>query len=54
MPMIDVYARDRTFADPQALAQELAATLMRIEEVPAELLAVARAGAAKLGGGAGG
>ena len=35
MPMIDVYATDGTFADPHALAQELAATLMRIEEVPA-------------------
>jgi phenylpyruvate tautomerase PptA (4-oxalocrotonate tautomerase family) len=34
MPMIDVYAIDGTFADPHALAQELAATLMRIEEVP--------------------
>jgi phenylpyruvate tautomerase PptA (4-oxalocrotonate tautomerase family) len=35
MPMIDVYASDGTFADPGALAQRLAATLMRIEEVPA-------------------
>jgi phenylpyruvate tautomerase PptA (4-oxalocrotonate tautomerase family) len=35
MPMIDVFASDGTFADPQALAKELAATLMRIEEVPA-------------------
>jgi phenylpyruvate tautomerase PptA (4-oxalocrotonate tautomerase family) len=35
MPMIDVYATDGTFTDPHALAQELAATLMRIEEVPA-------------------
>ena len=35
MPMIDVFATDDTFADPHALAQELAATLMRIEEVPA-------------------
>jgi phenylpyruvate tautomerase PptA (4-oxalocrotonate tautomerase family) len=35
MPMIDVYATDDTFADPGALAQRLAATLMRIEEVPA-------------------
>jgi phenylpyruvate tautomerase PptA (4-oxalocrotonate tautomerase family) len=35
MPMIDVYATDGTFADPGALAQRLAATLMRIEEVPA-------------------
>jgi phenylpyruvate tautomerase PptA (4-oxalocrotonate tautomerase family) len=35
MPMIDVYASGGTFADPHALAQQLAATLMRIEEVPA-------------------
>jgi phenylpyruvate tautomerase PptA (4-oxalocrotonate tautomerase family) len=35
MPMIDVYATDGTFADPGTLAQRLAATLMRIEEVPA-------------------
>ena len=35
MPMIDVYATDGTFADPGSLAQELAATLMEIEEVPA-------------------
>jgi phenylpyruvate tautomerase PptA (4-oxalocrotonate tautomerase family) len=35
MPMIDVYASDGTFADPGALAQQLAATLMRIENVPA-------------------
>jgi phenylpyruvate tautomerase PptA (4-oxalocrotonate tautomerase family) len=35
MPMIDVFAADGTFADPHALAQELAATLMGIEEVPA-------------------
>jgi phenylpyruvate tautomerase PptA (4-oxalocrotonate tautomerase family) len=34
MPMIDVFATDGTFADPHALAQRLAATLMRIEEVP--------------------
>jgi phenylpyruvate tautomerase PptA (4-oxalocrotonate tautomerase family) len=34
MPMIDVFATDGTFADPAALAQRLAATLMRIEEVP--------------------
>jgi phenylpyruvate tautomerase PptA (4-oxalocrotonate tautomerase family) len=37
MPMIDVYATDGTSADPHALAQELAETLMRIEEVPAAL-----------------
>jgi phenylpyruvate tautomerase PptA (4-oxalocrotonate tautomerase family) len=35
MPMIDVFATDGTFADAHALAKELAATLMRIEEVPA-------------------
>jgi phenylpyruvate tautomerase PptA (4-oxalocrotonate tautomerase family) len=35
MPMIDVYATDGMFADPGSLAQRLAATLMRIEEVPA-------------------
>jgi phenylpyruvate tautomerase PptA (4-oxalocrotonate tautomerase family) len=35
MPMIDVYASDGTFADPASLAQLLAATLMRIEQVPA-------------------
>src|SRR3954471_20923454 len=35
MPMIDVYATDGTFADPGSLAQRLAGTLMRIEEVPA-------------------
>ena len=34
MPMIDVYATDGTFAVPDSLAQQLAATLMRIEEVP--------------------
>jgi phenylpyruvate tautomerase PptA (4-oxalocrotonate tautomerase family) len=34
MPMIDVYATEGTFADPASLAQRLAATLMRIEEVP--------------------
>jgi phenylpyruvate tautomerase PptA (4-oxalocrotonate tautomerase family) len=34
MPMIDVFATDGTFADPHALAQRLAATLMRIEGVP--------------------
>jgi phenylpyruvate tautomerase PptA (4-oxalocrotonate tautomerase family) len=35
MPMIDVYATEGTFADPRSLAQQLAETLMRIEEVPA-------------------
>lgn len=34
MPMIDVYAAEGTFADPGLLAQQLAATLMRIEQVP--------------------
>jgi hypothetical protein len=32
--MIDVYATSGTFADPKALARELAATLMKIEGVP--------------------
>lgn len=35
MPMIDVYATAGTFADKHALAQKLAETLMRIEQVPA-------------------
>ena len=34
MPMIDVYATRGTFADPHSLARELAATLMKIEQVP--------------------
>jgi len=34
MPMIDVYATSGTFAEPKALARELAATLMTIEQVP--------------------
>jgi phenylpyruvate tautomerase PptA (4-oxalocrotonate tautomerase family) len=34
MPMIDVYATDGTFADKHALAQKLAATVMRWEQVP--------------------
>jgi phenylpyruvate tautomerase PptA (4-oxalocrotonate tautomerase family) len=34
MPMIDVYATAGTFKDPHALAQEAAATVMRIEAVP--------------------
>jgi phenylpyruvate tautomerase PptA (4-oxalocrotonate tautomerase family) len=34
MPMIDVYATEGTFADPGSLAQKLATTLMRIEQVP--------------------
>jgi phenylpyruvate tautomerase PptA (4-oxalocrotonate tautomerase family) len=34
MPMIDVYATSGRFSDPKALARDLAATLMRIEQVP--------------------
>jgi phenylpyruvate tautomerase PptA (4-oxalocrotonate tautomerase family) len=34
MPMIDVYATTGTFADKHQLAQDLAAALMAIEEVP--------------------
>ena len=34
MPMIDVYTTSGTFADPHALARDLAATLMKIEQVP--------------------
>jgi phenylpyruvate tautomerase PptA (4-oxalocrotonate tautomerase family) len=34
MPMIDVYAKRGTFVDPHELARDLAATLMRIEQVP--------------------
>jgi phenylpyruvate tautomerase PptA (4-oxalocrotonate tautomerase family) len=34
MPMIDVYAVDGTFADKHALAKELAAAVMRWEQVP--------------------
>ena len=34
MPMIDVYATSGTFADPKALARDLATTLMKIEKVP--------------------
>src|SRR6202011_1417695 len=34
MPMIDVYASGGTFANPKALARDLASTLMRIEQVP--------------------
>ena len=37
MPMIDVYATAGTFAVPNSLAQQLAETLMRIEEVPASI-----------------
>jgi phenylpyruvate tautomerase PptA (4-oxalocrotonate tautomerase family) len=34
MPMIDVYANAGTFADRRTLARDLAATLMKIEQVP--------------------
>src|ERR1700734_48073 len=34
MPMIDVYSAPGTFADKHSLAQTLAATLMKIEQVP--------------------
>ena len=34
MPMIDVTAIEGTFADPHALAQAVAAAVMRIEQVP--------------------
>ena len=34
MPMIDVYAAAGTFAEPHALTQKLATTLMEIEKVP--------------------
>jgi len=34
MPMIDVYAKTGTFADKHALAQDLAAAVMRWEKVP--------------------
>jgi len=34
MPMIDVYAADGTFSDKHALAQDLAAAVMRWEQVP--------------------
>jgi phenylpyruvate tautomerase PptA (4-oxalocrotonate tautomerase family) len=34
MPMIDVYAATGTFRDPHALAKDLAAAVMRWEQVP--------------------
>ena len=34
MPMIDVHATGGTFANPKALARDLASTLMKIEQVP--------------------
>ena len=34
MPMIDVYATDGTFSDKHGLAQDLAAAVMRWEQVP--------------------
>src|SRR5882757_4780732 len=34
MPMIDVYAARGTFSDPHTLARDLAAAVMRWEQVP--------------------
>jgi phenylpyruvate tautomerase PptA (4-oxalocrotonate tautomerase family) len=34
MPMIDVYAAEGTFPDPHTLARDLAAAVMRWEQVP--------------------
>lgn len=34
MPMIDVYAAEGTFSDPYTLARDLAAAVMRWEQVP--------------------
>ncbi len=34
MPMIDIHAPAGTFPDPHAVAQEAAATVMRVEAVP--------------------
>jgi phenylpyruvate tautomerase PptA (4-oxalocrotonate tautomerase family) len=34
MPMIDVYAASGTFADPHALAADLASAVMTVEQVP--------------------
>jgi hypothetical protein len=34
MRMIDVYSTGRTFAKPKALARDLPATLMEIEQIP--------------------
>ena len=34
MPMIDVYAAEGTFPDPHVLARDLAAAVMRWEQVP--------------------
>ncbi len=34
MPMIDVYASEGTFSEPHALARDLAAAVMRWEQVP--------------------
>ena len=34
MPMIDVYASEATFANPHQLARDLAAAVMRWEQVP--------------------
>jgi hypothetical protein len=38
MPMIDVYASEATFARPHDLARDLAAAVMRWEQVPDILL----------------
>ena len=38
MPMIDVYAADGTFTDKHALARDLAAAVMKWEQVPPILL----------------
>ena len=38
MPMIDVYASEATFAHPHDLARDLAAAVMRWEQVPDILL----------------
>jgi phenylpyruvate tautomerase PptA (4-oxalocrotonate tautomerase family) len=34
MPMVDVYARTGTFADPHQLAVDLASAVMKVEQVP--------------------
>src|SRR6478735_4871064 len=34
MPMIDIYAAAGTFRDPHALARDLAAAVMTVEQVP--------------------
>jgi hypothetical protein len=37
MPMIDLYAAAGTFPDRDGLAQDLAAAMMRLEQVPVKL-----------------